>query len=109
LSLEKRNTICPQDVINYVQRQFDGFLNQIPFTQPQINPKVVTTWIHRGANIEAIDKDRNTVLSNAVIASNVPLVFALLKAGRSRAHRNGTGLMPLEIAKKRCTEKSFIS
>ena len=99
LSLAKRNKKCHPDVIDYLQRQFDGILNQIPFTQPQINPDEVTTWIRRGANIEAIDTNRNTVLSNAVITNNLPLVCALVKAGSNRAHRNGDGLTPLQIAK----------
>lgn len=99
LSLAKHNKKCPQDVTDYVQRQFDDILNQIPFTQPQINPSEVITCIRRGANIESIDKKRNTVLSNAVIANNLQLVCALVKAGSNRAHKNGDGLTPLQIAK----------
>ncbi|CAF2906024.1 unnamed protein product [Rotaria sp. Silwood2] len=100
LSLAKNNPKCKQDVTDYIQQQMDAILNQISFTQPQIDPNEVTTWIHRGANIEAIDKKRNTVLSNAVIANNLELVRALVSVGSNTAHENGDGLTPLQIAKK---------
>jgi ankyrin repeat protein len=100
LSLAKNNPICPQSVIDYIQRQFDNILNQIAFVQPQIDPDEVIMWIHRGANTEAIDKDHNTVLSNAVVTDNIKLVRALVSAGSNTAHRNGNDLTPLEIAKK---------
>jgi ankyrin repeat protein len=100
LSLAKNNSECPQDVINYLQRQFDDILNQIPFKEPQIDPNEVIMWIRRGANIEATDKNRNTVLSNAVIANNLNLVRVLVAAGSNTVHRNSDDLTPLQIAKK---------
>jgi ankyrin repeat protein len=100
LSLAKKNSKCPQDVINYLQQQLDEMLNQIPFAQPPINPNEVIIWIRRGANIEATDKNRNTVLSNAVIANNLNLVRVLLTAGSSTTHKNADGLTPLQIAEK---------
>lgn len=100
LSLAKRNSKCPQDVINYLQRQLDDILNQIPSDQPTIDPNEVTLLIRRGANIEATDKNRNTVLSNAVINNNLNLVRILLTAGSNTAHRNANGLTPLQIAQQ---------
>ena len=100
LSLAKNNEKCPSDVIDYLQEQFDDILTQIPFVQPQIDPNEVTMWIHRGANIEAIDKNSNTALSNAVIADNLKLVRVLVSAGSNTAHRNADGLTPLQIAQR---------
>lgn len=100
LSLAKNNSKCPQDVTDYLQRQFDDILNQVPLVQPLIDPNEVIMWTRRGANIEAIDKNRNTVLSNAVIANNFNLVRVLVSAGCNTAHRNSDDLTPLQIAKK---------
>ncbi|CAF2506662.1 unnamed protein product [Rotaria sp. Silwood2] len=100
LSRAKKNPKCPRDVIHYIQRQLDGILNQIPITQPQIDPNEVITWIRRGADIEAIDEKRNTALSNAVITNNLALADALVSAGSNIAHENGDRLTPLQIAKK---------
>ncbi|CAF3141116.1 unnamed protein product [Rotaria socialis] len=100
LSLAKKNPKCPKDVIDYLQRQFDMIFNQIPFTKPHINPNEAIGWISRGANMEATDKNRNTILSNAVMANNLELTRALVSAGSNTAHRNNEGLTPLQIAKK---------
>ncbi|CAF2738176.1 unnamed protein product [Rotaria sp. Silwood2] len=100
LSRAKKNPKCPRDVTHYIQRQLDGILNQIPITQPQIDPNEVITWIRRGADIEAIDEKRNTALSNAVITNNLALADALVSAGSNIAHENGDRLTPLQIAKK---------
>ena len=99
LSLAKNNPKCSPEIIDYLQRQFDDVLNQIPFVQPQIDPSEVILWIRRGANTEAIDKNRSTVLSNAVIAQNLKLVRALVSAGCNTTHRNADDLTPLQIAK----------
>lgn len=104
LSLAKTNPKCPKDVIGYIQQQLDEMVNQIPFTQPQINPNQVVTWTHSDVNIEATDKSGNTVLSNAIIANNLELVRALVTAGSNTAHKNRDGLTPLQIAKKAVTK-----
>ena len=100
LSLAKKNKKCSQDVVNYLQQQLDDILTQIAFVQPKIDPTEVIMWIQHGANIEATDKNGNTVLSNAVIANNINLVRALVSAGSSAAHRNGDNLTPLQLARK---------
>lgn len=100
LSLAKKNPKCSPDVINYLQQQLNDILTQIPFVQPEIDPNEVITWIHRGADIEATDRKGNTVLSNAVIATNINLVRALVSAGSNTAHRNDDNLTPLQLAKE---------
>ncbi|CAF3833000.1 unnamed protein product [Adineta steineri] len=100
LSLAKTNPKCPKDVIDYIQQQLDEIINQIPFTQPQINPNQVIAWIRSGANIEATDKNGNTILSNAASTNNLELVRALVSAGSNTTHKNKDGLIPLQIAKK---------
>lgn len=100
LYLAKNNGKCPSEVVDYLQEQFDDILTQISFTQPEIDPIEVTMWIHRGANMEAIDKNSNTALSNAVIADNLKLVRVLVSAGSNTAHRNVDGLTPLQIAQR---------
>ena len=100
LSLAKNNSKCPQDVIKYLQEQLNLILNQIPFNQPKIDPNEVALWIRRGANIEAIDDKRNTVLSNAVLADDINLVRVLLTAGSNTTHKNADGLTPLQLAQR---------
>ncbi|CAF4056098.1 unnamed protein product [Rotaria magnacalcarata] len=92
LSLAKKNPKCPKDVIDYLQRQFNMIFNQIPFTKPLINPNEVIGWISRGANMEATDKNRNTILSNAVMANNLELIRVLVSAGNQQT--------PLHLATK---------
>ena len=105
LSLAKNNSNCSQDILDYLQQQFDAILNQTPFVQPQIDPHEVIMWIHRGANPEAIDQYGNTVLSNAVITDNLKLVRLLVSAGSNTTHRNADDLTPVQIA-KRATPRS---
>ncbi|CAF0934026.1 unnamed protein product [Adineta ricciae] len=99
LSVVKHNSKCPQGVIDYIQRYFDRMLNKIPFVEPNIDPDEIMLWIHRGANIEAIDEHSNTALLNAVIANNIGLVRTLLSAGSNITHRNSDNLTVFEIAK----------
>ncbi|CAF0924529.1 unnamed protein product [Adineta ricciae] len=99
LSVVKHNSKCPQDVIDYMQRYFDQMLNQIAFVEPNIDPDEIMLWIHRGANIEAIDEHSNTALLNAVIANNIGLTRTLLSAGSNITHRNNYNLTVFEIAK----------
>ncbi|CAF4544023.1 unnamed protein product [Rotaria socialis] len=77
LSLAKNNRKCSKDVVEYLQREFDMILNQVPFESANINLDEVSEWITRGANTEIVDDKRNTVLSNAVLANNVELVRVL--------------------------------
>ena len=100
LFFAKSNSRCPKDVIDYIQQQFDEIVNQIPSSQPPVDPNLVITWIRAGANIEATDKNGNTVLSNATNANNLELVRALVSVGSNTAHKNHAGLTPLEIARK---------
>jgi ankyrin repeat protein len=100
LTLAKTNPKCPKDVIEYLQQHLDEIVNQIPFTQPRINPNQVIMWIRSGANIEATDKNGNTILSNAARANNLELVHALVSSGSDITHKNNDGLTPVEIAKK---------
>ncbi|UJR18190.1 hypothetical protein I4U23_005091 [Adineta vaga] len=100
LSLAKGNKQCPKDVIDYLQQRFDEIVNQIPFTQPQINPNQVIMWIRLGANVEATDKNGNTVLCNAASVNNLELVRALVLVGSNTTHKNRDGLTPLQIANK---------
>lgn len=100
LSIAKNNPRCPKMVIDYMQQQLDTHVNQIPITQPEVNPSRVSQWIHIGANIEATDTNGNTVLCNAVQANNLDLVRVLLSVGSNSAHKNNNGLTPLQIAMK---------
>ena len=100
LSIAKTNARCPKEVTDYIQQQYDEMVNQIPYLLPNINPNQVITWIRSGANIEATDKNGNTVLSNAARANNLELVRVLVSAGSNIAHPNHERLTPLEIAKK---------
>ena len=99
LSLAKDNSQCPQAVIDYMQRYFNTILNQVPFVQPERDPNEIAMWIRRGADIEATDKNGNTVLLNAVLADNLKLTRVLVSAGSNTAHRNSDGANALHIAK----------
>ncbi|CAF3340054.1 unnamed protein product [Rotaria socialis] len=94
LSLAKNNRKCSKDVVEYLQREFDMILNQVPFESANINLDEVSEWITRGANTEIVDDKRNTVLSNAVLANNVELVRVLGFAGCNTAHTNADNLTP---------------
>ena len=100
LSLARNNPKCPQEVIDYLQCEFDKILNKAPFAQPPVNVDDVTAWIHRGANTEAIDENHNTVLTNAVLVNNMDLVRVLVSFGANTTHVNANKLTPLDIARK---------
>ena len=99
LSLSKVNPKCSADVKDYLQKMFDIILNKAPLQAQQIAMSEVIQWIRQGANPEAVDERRNTVLSNAVLANNLQLVQTLISAGCNVAHVNNDNLTPLGIAK----------
>ncbi|CAF4159586.1 unnamed protein product, partial [Rotaria sp. Silwood2] len=98
LSLSQNNPKSSEDVNNYIQEQMDALLNEIPVTHRLIDVNEAAQWIRRGANPEATDEHQNTVLSNAVRASNVDLVRVLVANGCNTKHTNEANKTPLEIA-----------
>lgn len=100
LFLAKNNSLLKKDVINYLQRQLDMLLNQIPITHPQLDVNEVAKWIRLGANPKVTDELGNTVLSNAVRENNVDLVRVLIANGCDTRHINKVDKTPLQIAEE---------
>ncbi|CAF1347149.1 unnamed protein product [Adineta ricciae] len=96
--IAKDNPNCPKNVVDYLQQHFDIILSKIPRTKPEIDQEQIVACFRRGARLETVDEDGNTVLSNAVIMNNLELVNVLLSLGSQLTHRNKNGLTPLQIA-----------
>ncbi|CAF1098876.1 unnamed protein product, partial [Didymodactylos carnosus] len=98
LSLAKSNRQCGKDVIEYIQQEFNVMLNTFPSTHFGLPVHEVIEWIRRGANMEATDRNGNTVLCNAILANNMELVKVLVAAGCNTAHKNTNNQTPQQIA-----------
>lgn len=100
IHIAKLSSKSPTEVADYLQRQFDSILNQIPSSNPPTDENLIRTWIRLGANPEAVDENGNTVLSNAASKNNLALVRLLVSIGSDLTHKNRQGLTPLDLAER---------
>ena len=70
----------------------------IPFEAERKIPEIVTLLLNNGSNMEARDKDGNTLLHDMVISGKQEMVALLLNKGADIKARNKNGRTPLHSA-----------
>ena len=100
LSLARKNESCPQQVRENLQRTLDLLLVRAAFDHPSVEASEITQWVARGANIEAVDEQRNTALINAIKEDDYKLVCVLVAAGCDVNKEGLDHKKPIQIAKE---------